>query len=93
MKIDEGTTYCRTNRVLEGIRSHSRQILPRRGVLLTGSRQFGSKQVLFILPIWVAGGGGNLVILAAQAMRRMGVDAQIYNLRAHRAPSKNFIQT
>ncbi len=58
VKIDEGTTYCRTNRVLEGIRSHSRQILPRRGVLLTGSRQFGSKQVLFILPIWVAGVAG-----------------------------------
>ena len=86
VKIDEGTTYCRTNRVLEGIRSHSRQILPRRGVLLTGSRQFGSKQVLFILPIWVAGGGGNLVILAAQAMRRMGVDAQIYKPARRTAP-------
>jgi glycosyltransferase involved in cell wall biosynthesis len=40
--------------------------------------------VLFVIPVWVAGGGTNLIVLAARVMRRMGVDAQLLNLRSHR---------
>jgi GT2 family glycosyltransferase len=82
--IDEGTTDCRENRILEGIRSHSRYIIEREELLQQGHRRFANRQVLFVLPIWVSGGGANVIVLAAQAMRRMGVDAQIMNLHVHR---------
>jgi GT2 family glycosyltransferase len=82
--IDEGTDYLRENRVLEGIRAHSKYICEREEIVKNGFNQFASKRVLFVVPVWVAGGGTNLIILAARVMRRMGVDAQILNLRSHR---------
>ena len=83
--IDEGTTYLRDDRVLEGIRAHSRYISEREQLIKQGYRLYKGRRILFVLPIWVAGGGANLIILAARIMRRMGVDAQILNLRVHRA--------
>ena len=82
--IDEGTTDCRENRILEGIRSHSRYIIEREELLQQGRERFANRRVLFVLPIWVSGGGANVIVLTAQAMRRMGVDAQIMNLHVHR---------
>jgi GT2 family glycosyltransferase/glycosyltransferase involved in cell wall biosynthesis/SAM-dependent methyltransferase len=82
--IDEGTTECRENRILNGIRSHSRYIIEREELLQQGFKYFSNRRVLFVLPIKVSGGGANLIMLAAQAMRKMGVDAQIMNLYAHR---------
>ncbi len=49
-----------------------------------GAQHFAGKRLLFILPVAAAGGGANLVLLAARAMRRMGVDAQVYNLSPYR---------
>jgi GT2 family glycosyltransferase len=83
--IEEGTKYLRENRVMEGIRAHSKYLLEREQIIKEGMNLFASKRVLFIVPVWVAGGGSNLIILAARAMRRMGVDAQILNLRLHRS--------
>jgi len=82
--IDEGTTECRQNRILNGIRSHSRYIIEREELLQRGHKYFTNRRVLFVLPIWVSGGGANVIVLAAQAMRKMGVDAQIMNLHVHR---------
>jgi glycosyltransferase involved in cell wall biosynthesis len=82
--IDEGTAECRENRILKGIRSHSRYVIEREELLQQGIKYFANHRVLFVLPIWVSGGGANLIMLTAQAMRRMGVDAQIMNLHAHR---------
>lgn len=81
--IDEGTAYLRENRVFEGIRAHSKHINEREQLVKDGFNRFASKRVLFVVPVWVAGGGSNLIILAARVMRRMGVDAQILNLRLH----------
>ncbi len=83
--IDEGTTYLRNDRVLEGIRAHSRYISEREQLIKQGYRLYDGRRILFVLPVWVAGGGANLIILAARIMRRMGIDAQILNLRVHRA--------
>jgi GT2 family glycosyltransferase/SAM-dependent methyltransferase/glycosyltransferase involved in cell wall biosynthesis len=82
--IDEGTTDNRENRILEGIRSHSRYIIEREELIQQGRERFANRRVLFVLPIWVSGGGANVIVLATQAMRRMGVDAQIMNLYVHR---------
>lgn len=87
--IDEGTTYLREDRVMEGIRAHSKYLYQREQLLEQGSNIFAGRRVLFVLPIWVAGGGANLIIQAARIMRSMGVDAQILNLKAHRESFEN----
>jgi DNA repair exonuclease SbcCD ATPase subunit len=53
---------------------------PRQDWRQRGERLFAGKRLLFVLPMAAAGGGANLVLLAARVMRSMGVDAQIYNL-------------
>ncbi len=47
----------------------------------TGGR-FTGKRVLFLLPIAERGGGANIVLREALAMRSMGVDARVVNLRS-----------
>ena len=47
------------------------------------------KRVLFVLPAGHAGGGANVVLAEAQAMRRAGVDAWIANLPSNRTAFLN----
>lgn len=82
--IDQGVAYCHYDRVLEGMRARSRQVFARQELLRQGRERFARRRALFVLPIQAAGGGGNVVLLEAQAMRQMGADVHIYNLRAHR---------
>lgn len=49
-----------------------------------GEKSYSNRKVIFVSPIRVMGGGANLIILAAEAMRRMGVDARLLNLKVHR---------
>jgi glycosyltransferase involved in cell wall biosynthesis len=61
-----------------------RQHLPDRQSFIEQGRQlFAGKKVLFVSPIRVMGGGTNLIFLAAGAMRHMGVEAQVLNLKVH----------
>jgi GT2 family glycosyltransferase/SAM-dependent methyltransferase len=87
--IDQGTSDCRENRVLQGIRAHSEYLIERAQIIERGRQRFQGKRVVMVLPIWVAGGGANVVVLAAQSMRRMGVDAHILNLHVHRRSFEN----
>jgi glycosyltransferase involved in cell wall biosynthesis len=68
-----------------GMASHRLHLDERQSFIEQGSQLFAGKKVLFVSPIRVLGGGANLIILAAGAMRRMGVDAQILNLNVHRS--------
>lgn len=81
--IDQGVDYCRNNRVLEGLRAHSKHLLDRRTYLQRGRLMYSGKKVLFVLPIKVPGGGGNIVLMEAKAMQKMGVDVHIFNLKGH----------
>ena len=47
----------------------------------TGGR-FAGKRVLFLLPVAERGGGANIVLREALAMRSIGVDARVVNLRS-----------
>jgi GT2 family glycosyltransferase len=82
--ISEGVAICRHSRTLEGIRVRSRVMLARQEWLNKGQARFAGRRVLFLLPIAAPGGGGNVVITEALAMRSMGVDVGIFNLEAHR---------
>lgn len=83
--IQQGVDQCRDNRVLEGIRARSREMLRRDALRLEGSQRFSGRRVLYVLPISAPGGGGNIVLLEAAAMRAMNVDVAIFNLTENRA--------
>jgi GT2 family glycosyltransferase/glycosyltransferase involved in cell wall biosynthesis len=83
--VDSGVAYCRENRILAGIRARARFMTEREDFIRLGSERWNGKRVLFLLPTMSAGGGSNVVIQEAAVMRRMGVDAQLFNYRAHRS--------
>lgn len=79
-RITQGIAFCRHSRVLEGIRVRSQAFLARRALLEAGHAQFAGRRLLFVLPITKPGGGANVIIDEALAMREMGVDAQLFNM-------------
>jgi glycosyltransferase involved in cell wall biosynthesis len=83
--IEEGVATCANSRVLQGIRVRSQAMLDRRAWVERGRTRYAGLRVLFALPIAAPGGGGNVVIDEAQAMRDMGVDARIFNLKIHQS--------
>ncbi len=73
------------NLVIQGISFHNQYISERETLLRQGHEGYSNRRILFVSPIRVLGGGANLIFLAANCMRRMGVDAQIMNLNVHRS--------
>jgi glycosyltransferase involved in cell wall biosynthesis len=67
------------NRIIEGIRAVSDVVTDREKYVNRGREAFTGKKILFVLPVMEAGGGANVVIDEARAMRGMGVDVQIFN--------------
>ncbi|MBN2146110.1 MAG: glycosyltransferase [Anaerolineales bacterium] len=72
-------------RLLQGWQASKRHMPLRQDWIQRGHEHFAGKRILFVLPIAAAGGGANLILLAARAMRKMGVDVQIYNLNPYRS--------
>src|SRR5262249_39530111 len=79
--VSQGVAQCRHDRVLEGIRARFKVLEDRRRYLAEGRERWEGKRVLFILPAASCGGGTNIVMHEAEAMRRMGVDARLLNLK------------
>ena len=77
--------FKETNRLLQGIQARAATLLERQALIRRGSEAYAGKRLLFILPMAAAGGGANLILLAARTLRRMGVEAHIFNLPAYRA--------
>ena len=82
--VDEGVQYSLTSPVLQGIRYRSEHYFNLWELLKQGEERFSGKRVLFILPVKNAGGGSNVVISEARAMRKMGTDVRIFNLDGNR---------
>lgn len=83
--IDAGVLVCRFDRALEGVRVHARMLFERHALTRRARSRWSGKRVLFVLPVGEAGGGANVVVCEARALRRMGVDAQLINLNRSRA--------
>lgn len=83
-EIEAGVEVCRHSPAMQGIRQRARVLLERWNFIEQGQYRWQGKRVAFILPIHEAGGGANVVLMEARAMRRMGVDACILNLRGNR---------
>jgi len=79
-RIDEAVYYCRDAHVLLGLRARAKAMIERVTCRERGQAAFAGRRLLFFLPVLAAGGGANIVLGEARAMRRMGVDARIANL-------------
>jgi len=82
--IEASINYNQNDRVLHGIRARSQGWFARQELIAVAQQNYIGKRVLFLLPIMVAGGGGNVIISEALAMRRMGVDVRLFNLPEYR---------
>lgn len=82
--IKAAVDYNQNNLILQGIRARSQRWLPRQSLIASARKKYTAKRVMFILPITVAGGGGNIIISEARAMRQMGVDIRLFNLPEYR---------
>ncbi len=82
--ISQGLAVCRDSRVLNGLRARSRVMVEREAWLERGTANFKGRRLLFVLPVVNPGGGANVIFDEAAAMRRMGVEAEIFNLVGHR---------
>jgi GT2 family glycosyltransferase/glycosyltransferase involved in cell wall biosynthesis len=81
--VSDGAAQCRYDRVLEGVRARVRVLEERESFIERGRHRWEGKRVLFILPAGSCGGGANMVLHEAEAMRRMGVDAGVLNLKRY----------
>lgn len=78
--VESGVTLLRHGRVLEGLRARARERIHRFRLIEQGKARFCGRKVLFVLPVQERGGGANVVLSEAKAMRRMGVDVRVLNL-------------
>ena len=70
--------------LLEFIRKRCENIPELKSYRDNSIRQFAGKRVLFLLAACQAGGGGNIILMEAAAMREMGIDARTANLAQNR---------
>ena len=76
---------CREGTGLTGVRARVAAAIERHRIVKAGQTAWEGKRIAFIVPAAAAGGGANVVLQEARALRRMGVDCWIINLTAHRA--------
>jgi glycosyltransferase involved in cell wall biosynthesis len=76
-----GQTDC----VVAGIAARIAVLPERVGFRERARERFEGRRVLYVLPVLERGGGSNVVLSEARAMTRMGVEARVFNLAAHRA--------
>ncbi len=83
--ISQGVQACRENPALMGVRARAQVAHQRADLVQRGLARWEGRRVLFILPVLHATGGGHVIVQEARAMRAMGVDVHILNLRPHKA--------
>jgi len=68
------------NFILEGIRARVQILAERERFLKMAKERWEGKRILFLLPVYDMGGGGNVIIQESNIMMTMGIDVWIYNL-------------
>ena len=72
--------------VLAGLTARNLVRAEREEAVRLGRDRFAGPSVLFVLPVATPGGGANVVIDEARAMRRMGIAVSLFNLTRHERP-------
>ncbi len=85
IRDDSSAISREQERVLQGIRARADHLLERHALVQRAAASYAGKRILFILPMAAAGGGANAILLATRTLRRMNLEAHIYNLPAYRA--------
>ncbi len=81
--IDAGVKQCQQSILLKTIRNRAKHSIARWNLITEAQYNWRGKRVIFVLPIWLIGGGGNVIIDEARAMLRMGIDVCILNFLHH----------
>ena len=68
------------DRVLEGLRARARVMAWREQLRAEGRARWEGKRILCLLPVRGTGGGANVILQEAEAMRWMGVDVTVVSL-------------
>ncbi len=82
--VDRGVHIVRNSLPLLGARARVKASLERAEVVRVYQEKYEGRRVAFVLPVCDAGGGANVILSEALAMRRFGVDARIINLSPFR---------
>lgn len=82
--VDRGVHTVRDSLPLLGARARVKASFERAEVLRVYKEKYEGRRVAFVLPVCDAGGGANVILSEAVAMRRFGVDARIINLSPFR---------
>ncbi|MCV6636211.1 glycosyltransferase [Candidatus Albibeggiatoa sp. nov. NOAA] len=82
--IDEGVEICRFSPALQGIRLRTQKLIERWNLIAQAQYRWQGKRIVFVLPLMEAGGGGNVVIFEARALKLMGIDVCILNFLHHK---------
>jgi GT2 family glycosyltransferase/SAM-dependent methyltransferase len=82
--VDRGIHTVRNSLPLLGARARVKASFERAEVLRAYQEKYEGRRVAFVLPVCDAGGGANVILSEASAMRRFGVDARIINLSPYR---------
>lgn len=83
--VDRGVEAIRNNLALLGGRARVRAEMEREAIVSEARASFEGARVAFVLPVADAGGGANVILSEAAAMRRFGVDVRIVNLEEFRS--------
>ncbi len=84
MRIGANLSITRDHPALDHVRRRVAALDTIESTELDTLRRHEGQRILILLPAGSAGGGGNIVLLEAAQMRRMGVDVRIANLAMHR---------
>lgn len=82
--VGQGVAECRDHPVLAGVRARTRVMADQQQLRAAGRQCWEGRRVFILLPVGEPGGGSNVIVQEARAMRAMGVDVQLVNLSANR---------
>ncbi len=82
--VDEGLRPCVDGLPILGVRARARAMYSRAATIEKARERWEGRRIAFILPVSQPGGGANVVLSEAAAMRRFGLDVQIVNLKTFR---------
>ncbi len=77
--VERGVRICAESLLLAGIRARTRVLAEREDYRHRGRKRFAGRRLLFLVPVQRAGGGANVVLTEARAMRAMGASVTLVN--------------
>lgn len=81
--IDADVKICIHSKAMQGIRLRAKLLIERWSWIAQAQYLWQGKKILFVLPMMEVGGGANVVIFEARALKAMGIAVTILNFLHH----------